>query len=79
MEVWPIGTRCTIGDGVNAYIICISINDSNHIRYQVACWTGAIRNEYWLDAYEIKTDDAKTQRIGFHATIEDTQARVPKS
>ena len=68
IEVWPLGTRCFVGDAVEAIIIGIEISPPQSIRYQVMWWNSHNeRKTEWIYDGEIAVlkGSQKKRTIGF--------------
>lgn len=59
------GTKVLIGDDIAGVVNGVMIR-GERVLYEVAWWNGRTREEKWLDAHEVRTEEeCGGQRIGF--------------
>lgn len=67
ITVWPIGAEVEIATDIVGKIIGIWICGGRRIPYNVAWWNGRVREEKWLEEFEVKnTKRTATKEVGFH-------------
>lgn len=69
MMVLPIGQKVKLDDGIDGIITAICIMSGEHIRYEVAWWSGRTRNCMWLEEEEVSTNLEHVKgriQVGFH-------------
>lgn len=65
ITVYPIGTKCKIGDGIPAVVAGVRISGVG-VDYYIQWWDGRARHGDNLDEFEIEFESKPTLNIGFH-------------
>jgi uncharacterized protein YodC (DUF2158 family) len=65
LELYKIGSKVKLGDGVDGVIISINIRSDNYITYECGWWNGRSYSTQSFSSNEIEVTVAEKTRIGF--------------
>ncbi|MGZ6045670.1 MAG: hypothetical protein ACXWNW_14170 [Isosphaeraceae bacterium] len=65
LEVLPLGSRVSLGDGTIPAIVTAIIIRGDRPSYEVVWWDGRARKSEWLETSEVKSDEVARTKIGF--------------
>ena len=53
VDIYPPGTKVTIGDRIEGLVIKVEIRENRTVSYCVVFWNSNVRNETWMSEKEV--------------------------